>query len=91
MRAISGSHFHKNRNDISENCPKTVSPVQSPSENADHSSPFMDRGSFLIAASTSVSAAECMRCFREGIGMPPVQYLKNYRLLMASTYLKATD
>ena len=36
-------------------------------------------------------AAECMRCFREGIGMPPVQYLKNYRLLMASTYLKTTD
>ncbi|MDD5851757.1 MAG: hypothetical protein PUE98_07350 [Galactobacillus timonensis] len=44
----------------------------------------MDRSSFLIAASASVSAAECMRCFREGIGMLPVQYLKNYRLLMAS-------
>lgn len=84
MRAISGSPFHKNRNDISESCPKTVSPVQSPSENADHSSPFMDRSSFLIAASASVSAAECMRCFREGFGMLPVQYLKNYRLLMAS-------
>ena len=32
-----------------------------------------------------------MQCFREGIGIPPVQYLKNYRLLMASTYLKTTD
>lgn len=51
----------------------------------------MDRSSFLIAASASVSAAECMRCFREGFGMLPVQYLKNYRLLMASTYLKTTD
>ena len=44
-----------------------------------------------IAASASVSATECMRCFREGIGMSPVQYLKNYRLLMASSYLKTTD
>ena len=33
-----------------------------------------------IAAAASVSESECLRCFRNTIGITPIQYLKQYRL-----------
>ncbi len=44
-----------------------------------------------IAASASVSESECMRCFRQTIGIAPIAYLKNYRLQCAAELLKNTD
>ncbi len=44
-----------------------------------------------IAASASVSESECLRCFRSTIGMPPIQYLKQYRVQKAAEMLTATD
>lgn len=44
-----------------------------------------------IAKSASVSESECMRCFRQTIGITPVTYLKNYRLQCAAELLKSTD
>ena len=44
-----------------------------------------------IAASASVSESECLRCFRSTIGMPPIQYLKQYRVQKAAELLGATD
>ncbi|MGN1388726.1 MAG: AraC family ligand binding domain-containing protein, partial [Bulleidia sp.] len=40
-----------------------------------------------IAGSAAVSPTECMRCFREGVSLSPIQYLKKYRLFLASGYL----
>ena len=44
-----------------------------------------------IAGSASVSESECMRCFRQTIGITPITYLKNYRLQYAAQLLKSTD
>ena len=44
-----------------------------------------------IAESASVSESECMRCFRQTIGVTPIAYLKNYRLQCAAEFLKTTD
>lgn len=44
-----------------------------------------------IASSASVSESECMRCFRQTIGMAPITYLKSYRLQHAAALLKDTD
>ena len=44
-----------------------------------------------IAKSASVSESECMRCFRQAIGITPITYLKNYRLQCAAELLKSTD
>ncbi|MGN0762597.1 MAG: helix-turn-helix domain-containing protein, partial [Aristaeellaceae bacterium] len=44
-----------------------------------------------IAASASVSTTECLRCFRDGVQLSPIQYMKRYRLIIASKYLKTTD
>jgi len=44
-----------------------------------------------IASSAAVSPTECLRCFREGISLSPIQYLRKYRLFVASGYLKTTD
>lgn len=44
-----------------------------------------------IAESVSVSESECMRCFRNTIGVTPIAYLKSYRLQCASELLKNTD
>ena len=44
-----------------------------------------------IAESASVSESECMRCFRQTIGVTPIAYLKNYWLQCAAEFLKTTD
>lgn len=44
-----------------------------------------------IAAAASVSESECMRCFRQAIGIAPITYLKSYRLQVAAELLKHTD
>lgn len=44
-----------------------------------------------IAASAMISESECLRCFRDTIGMPPIKYLKLYRVQKAAELLGATD
>ena len=44
-----------------------------------------------IAASAMVSESECLRCFRNTIGMPPIKYLKQYRVEKAAELLGSTD
>ena len=44
-----------------------------------------------IAASAMISESECLRCFRSTIGMPPIQYLKQYRVQKAAELLTSTD
>lgn len=44
-----------------------------------------------IAGSVSVSTTECLRCFREGLKLSPIQYMKKHRLIVAAGYLKTTD
>ncbi len=43
-----------------------------------------------IAESVSVSESECMRCFRNTIGITPIAYLKSYRLQCAAELLENT-
>ena len=45
----------------------------------------------MIAASAMVSESECLRCFRNTIGMPPIKYLKQYRVERAAELLATTD
>lgn len=40
-----------------------------------------------IAASAAVCERECLRCFRSAIGMPPIQYLRQYRIERAARML----
>ncbi len=44
-----------------------------------------------IAASASVSVSEALRCFRNGIGRTPFQYLKHFRMHQAEKLLETTD
>lgn len=44
-----------------------------------------------IAGSAAVSESECLRCFRSTIDMPPMQYVKEFRLKKAAELLAATD
>lgn len=44
-----------------------------------------------IASAALVSESECMRCFRQTIGMAPIAYLKSYRLECAADLLEQTD
>ncbi len=44
-----------------------------------------------IAEHASISESECLRCFRCTIGMPPVQYVKWYRIQKAAQLLLSTD
>ena len=44
-----------------------------------------------IAASARVSVSECLRCFRNTIGVPPIQYLKQFRIQKAAELLATTD
>lgn len=45
-----------------------------------------------IASACSVSASECIRCFRATIGTTPIAYLKSYRLQQAALKLQlSTD
>lgn len=44
-----------------------------------------------IAHSAMVSESECLRCFRTVIGLPPGQYVTQYRIQMAAELLDASD
>ncbi len=44
-----------------------------------------------IAASASISQSECLRCFRSIIGMPPIQYVKRFRVQRAAELLSSTS
>ena len=43
------------------------------------------------AAAAQISESECLRCFRSTIGMPPVQYLRQFRIQEGSRMLLSTD
>ena len=44
-----------------------------------------------IARSATLSESECLRCFRSTIGVPPIQYVKRYRVQRAAELLTSTD
>ena len=44
-----------------------------------------------IAKAAMISESECLRCFRGTIGVPPIQYVKRYRIQKAAELLSATD
>lgn len=44
-----------------------------------------------IAKSASLSESECLRCFRSTIGLPPIQYLRRFRVQKAAELLTSTD
>ena len=44
-----------------------------------------------IAKSAMISESECLRCFRNTIGIPPIRYVKRYRVLKAAELLSSTD
>ena len=45
----------------------------------------------MIAASASVSASECLRCFHSIIHCTPIQYLRRYRIQRSAELLRQTD
>lgn len=47
-------------------------------------------GAAAIAQSAAVSESECLRCFRAAIGVPPTQYLKQFRVHKAAELLAST-
>ena len=44
-----------------------------------------------IAASASISQSECLRCFKSTIGIPPIQYVKRFRVQKAAELLSSTS
>lgn len=44
-----------------------------------------------MAEYAGVSESECLRCFRNIVGMPPVKYVRQYRLQIAAELLMTTD
>lgn len=42
-----------------------------------------------IAASAAISESECLRCFRNTIGTPPIQYLRQFRVQKAAELLRS--
>lgn len=44
-----------------------------------------------IAGSAMVSESECLRCFHKTIGMPPIQYMKQFRVQKAAELLLSTE
>lgn len=44
-----------------------------------------------IAGSAMISESECLRCFHKTIGMPPVQYMKQFRIQKAAELLLSTE
>lgn len=44
-----------------------------------------------IAEAASISKSEALRCFRLAVQSTPIQYLTNYRLLIAKRLLQSTD
>lgn len=47
-------------------------------------------GAAAIAESAAISESECLRCFRSTIGVPPTQYLKQFRIQRAAELLAST-
>ena len=45
----------------------------------------------VLASSANVSESECLRCFRNVLGITPIQYVKKYRLQIAADMLMTTD
>lgn len=43
-----------------------------------------------IARSAMISQSECLRCFRNALGLTPIQYAKTYRIQRASELLQST-
>ncbi|MBR1581147.1 MAG: helix-turn-helix transcriptional regulator [Selenomonadaceae bacterium] len=43
-----------------------------------------------IAETSSISEGECIRCFKRTTALPPMQFLKEFRLLRASELLRTT-
>lgn len=46
--------------------------------------------SAAISGAAAVSESECLRCFRSIIGLPPIQYVTQYRLQRAAELLTST-
>lgn len=46
---------------------------------------------FDLANSAHISKSECARCFRQGLGCTPFQYLMEYRMSRAAQLLQETD
>lgn len=44
-----------------------------------------------IAEAAAISKSECLRCFRDILGTTPLQYVNQYRLLVAAQNLAETD
>ncbi len=44
-----------------------------------------------ISGSAAVSESECLRCFREILGITPIQYVRQLRIQRAAELLKTTD
>ncbi|MGL5258080.1 MAG: helix-turn-helix domain-containing protein [Proteocatella sp.] len=44
-----------------------------------------------LASKAMISESECLRCFRNTIGTPPIQYLKQFRIQKASELLISTS
>lgn len=44
-----------------------------------------------VAESASISKSECLRCFRSIVGMPPMQYVREFRLQRAAELLTSTE
>ncbi len=44
-----------------------------------------------IAASAMIGQSECLRCFRNTIQIPPIQYVKRFRVQRAAELLSSTD
>ena len=44
-----------------------------------------------IAEQVSVSKSECLNCFKRTTGISPIQFLKEYRLLLASEKIRSTQ
>lgn len=45
----------------------------------------------MIADTAMISESECLRCFRNIIGIPPIQYLKQFRIQKAVEFLTSTN
>ena len=45
----------------------------------------------MVAAAAAISKSECLRCFHDTLGIPPIQYLKSYRIKKAAQLIKTTD
>ncbi|MDD3184767.1 MAG: AraC family transcriptional regulator [Anaerostipes sp.] len=44
-----------------------------------------------LARCSAISESECLRCFKEIIGIPPIQYVKEFRIQKATELLKTTN